>query len=84
MKLKSLFTYITLLLLCFNTAIYAQITIDDDPDDVGYYDDLNTDLPKNRAERVISFYSDLSLDKDNYMEVTEYIRIYATGNVFKR
>lgn len=84
MKLKSLFTYIALLLLCFNTAIYAQITIDDDPDDVGYYDDLNTDLPKNRAERVISFYSDLSLDKDNYMEVTEYIRIYATGNVFKR
>ncbi|MCF0168352.1 MAG: hypothetical protein HUJ93_06920, partial [Bacteroidales bacterium] len=36
----------------------------------------------NTMERIIRFHSDLVLNRDNKMEVTEHIRIYAKGEVF--
>ncbi len=72
-----------LLLLCFSTAVRAQ---DDYDDYYDYEDSVATDYNygDNSTERVIRFFADLVLGKDNYMEVTEHIRIYATGDVFKR
>ncbi len=91
MKLKIFFLHLTLLLLCFGTAAYAQMPSDDeyyddydDSEDAEYYEDDNEDVfSSNRTERVISFHADIVLAKDNYMEVTEHIRIYAKGNIFQ-
>lgn len=82
MKLRLFFLHLTLLLLCFGTATYAQSPSDDE-----YYDmedNVEEGYSVNRNERVVSYNVYLDLDKDNYMEVTECIRIYAAGNVFKR
>lgn len=37
-----------------------------------------------QAERVMRFHADIVLKADNYVEITEHIRIYAEGNIFKR
>lgn len=82
MKLRLFFLHLTLLLICFGTAAYAQNPSDDEYYDVE--DNVEEGYSGNRNERVISDYVYLELDKDNYMVVTECIRIYAAGDVFKR
>lgn len=72
-------------LFCLCLSINAQQNVVDssqlsDSEDVEEY----SEYPENRDERVIKFHADIDLQKDNYMEVTEYVRIYARGNVFKR
>lgn len=85
MKGKLFYLPFVALLLCMCVSINAQQTR---VDSSLVYDEEGvehvSEYPKNRQERIINFSVDMELGKDNYMKVTEYIRIYAAGNVFKR
>lgn len=73
------------LLLCMCIPINAQQTLVDS----SQVDDTESEgeffnYPRNREERIVKFSVDMELGKDNYMKVTEHIRIYALGYEFKR
>ena len=89
MNRKLLLLPLMFLLLCFGMAAWAQDYDDDYDDSDAYMDSLVTSAihgsgTTNANERIIRFHADLVLGKDNYMEVTEHIRIYSAGRIFMR
>ncbi len=78
MKIKHFLYLFLTLLLCFGTTARAQ---DIDANDTT--DNSNASNYVLRKERIISFHADIKLEKDNMVEVTERIRIYAMGYIFK-
>lgn len=78
MKTKHFLYLFLTLLLCFGTTARAQ-----DIDDSYAIDSLDANNYVERRERIISFHSDILLGSNNMVEVTEHIKVYAMGDIFK-
>ena len=50
----------------------------------GTAQDVEADAVQNQYEHIYNFHSDITIDKDAQVTVTEKIKIYASGNIFKR
>ena len=51
---------------------------------VGIAQDFDAIAEQNNYEHIFSFHSDISVDKDAQVNITEKIKVFASGNIIKR